>query len=146
MKTELISLSAIEIAEEIADFRTAIIRATKLLVSVGCVKEHYIAEVVENFERLGPYFAVSSEVTIAHAKPSASVKSAGLALLKISNPVLTGSSVNPTTQLVFALATPNPDAHVDLMGDLALKLTDPEVVNSLLIASAKSVIWEILNR
>ena len=145
MKTELISLSAIEIADEMADFRTSIIRATKLLVSAGCVEEDYVAEVIENFERLGPYFAVSNEVTIAHAKPSASVKSPGLSLLKLSNPVLTGSSHNPTSQLIFALGTPSPEAHLELMGDLALKLTDPEVVNSLLIASAKSVIWEILN-
>ena len=145
MKTNLIALDAIRVIDSTSDFELAITAATELLVNIGCARAGYVSAVLENYRTLGPYFVVAPEVAIAHAKPGPDVLSPALSLLKLNNSVASGHSMHKSVKLVFALATPNADAHIDLMGELASRLSSPETMNSLLNASAKSVIWEILN-
>ena len=145
MRTNLIALDAIEVLESAPDFENAIVTATELLVSCGHVTRDYVLAVMQNLRERGPYFVVAPQVAIAHAKPGPEVRSPGLTLLKLNEGVPSGNSIHQSVKLIFALATPDPDAHIELMGDLAVKLSNPEIMNSLLNASAKSVIWEILN-
>ena len=145
MKTSLIALDAIRVLDSTSDFEAAITEAAELLVSTGCAHADYVSAVLENYRTLGPYFVVAPEVAIAHAKPGPDVLSPAISLLKLNNSVASGHSMHKSVKLVFALATPSADAHIDLMGELASRLSSPETMNSLLNASAKSVIWEILN-
>jgi mannitol/fructose-specific phosphotransferase system IIA component (Ntr-type) len=62
----------------------------------------------------------------------------------LNQPVVSGAQENDPVSLIFALCTPDPDQHIELLGDFALIMSDPEIVNSLLKASAESVIQEIL--
>ena len=145
MKTSLIALDAIRVLDSTSDFEAAITEAAELLVITGCAHADYVSAVLENYRTLGPYFVVAPEVAIAHAKPGPDVVSPAISLLKLNNSVASGHSMHKSVKLVFALATPSADAHIDLMGELASRLSSPETMNSLLNASAKSVIWEILN-
>ena len=145
MRTSPVSESAIAVQESAPDFESAIIEACKLLVADRFVKPGYIDEVLANLAALGPYFMVAPQIAIAHAKPSDQVLIPGISLLKLRQPVASGHEIHPEATLIFAVATPNPTEHVELLGSLAELLSDSEVMNSLLNASAKSVIWEIFN-
>ena len=145
MRTSPILETAIAVQESVVDFRSGISVACDLLVENRFVKAGYVKAVIENLEKLGPYFMVAPQVAIAHAKPSDLVLSPGISLLKLNQPVDSGNELHPEATMIFALATPNPTAHIELMGSLAELLSDSAVMNSLLNASAKSVIWEIFN-
>lgn len=145
MRTSLILPSAISVIESAPSFKDAVVEATSLLVTNNFVRQGYVAAVLANLENLGPYFAVAPEIAIAHSAPSDLVIAPGLALVKLNQSVLTGHQLHSQARLIFALATPDPTAHLELMGELASKLSDSNLVNSMLNASATSVIWEILN-
>lgn len=145
MRTSPILQAAIAVQESALDFRSGIITACNLLVDCDFVLPEYVNQVIENLERLGPYFMVAPQVAIAHSKPSAEVLRPGISLLKLLQPVASGNELHPEASLIFALATPDPIEHVELLGSLAELLSDSEVMNRLLNASAKSVIWEIFN-
>ena len=134
---------SIRVAAQELSFSEAVAEATGLLVSAGQAKPEYIGEVLANLEALGPYFVVAPGVAIAHAPPSVATIKPGMALLKLATPCESGSANDPVT-LVFALCSPDSESHLDLLAAFAEKLSDSQVMNSLLNASAESVISAIL--
>ena len=144
MATSLFSPDTIAIREQVPSFLAAITESAGLLVAAGLATSDYVQAVVANFEKLGPYFVVAPGIAIAHAAPSADVLRAGMSLLKLNQPVVSGSKTNDPVSLVFTLCTPDSEQHIEALGDFALLMSDEATVNSLLNASAKSVICEIL--
>ena len=145
MIANLFAPGAIEVATSSPSFDAAIADSAGLLVRAGHANSDYVSEVLENLSKFGPYFVVAPSIAIAHAKPSAAVLSAGLALLKLERGVESGSQQNDPVRLVFSLCTPNADQHIDLLSEFARVMSVEGVVNSLLNASAESVIREILS-
>jgi len=143
VRTSLIDPAAISIQDSVDSFSEAISLSTQLLVKSGHAKASYVSRVMENFERLGPYFVVAPAIALAHAAPGEDVVSPGLSLLKLNQPVVSGALENDPVSLLFSLCTPDSNSHIDLMGEFAKLMGDPEIVNSLLNASAESVIREI---
>ena len=144
MRTSPIDPAAIAVAESATDFAEAIKLASELLVTSGHAQTAYVKRVLDNFERLGPYFVVAPGIAIAHATPAQDVLSPGLSLLKLNQPVVSGAQENDPVSLIFALCTPDSDQHIELLGNFAQLMSDPQIVNSLLKASAESVIQKIL--
>lgn len=144
MRTSPIKLDAISVVEFVNHFAEAIELASELLVTSGHAEGPYVRRVLDNFEKLGPYFVVAPQIAIAHASPGQDVLFPGLSLLKLNQPVVSGSQENDPVALVFALCTPDSQQHIELLGEFANLMSDPGIVNSLLKASAESVIREIL--
>jgi mannitol/fructose-specific phosphotransferase system IIA component (Ntr-type) len=135
---------SISVVESLKDFSQAITLSAELLVAGGHAAPSYVTRVVENYQKLGPYFVVAPQIAIAHAAPSDDVFSPGLSLLKLNNQVDSGDSAGSPVSLVFSLCTPDRDQHIEMLGDFALLMSREGIVNSLLKASAESVIREIL--
>jgi ascorbate PTS system EIIA or EIIAB component len=144
VKTSPINPAAIAVVESVNDFAEAIKLASQLLVTSGHAQAPYVNRVLENFEKLGPYFVVAPGIAIAHATPGDDVLSPGLSLLKLNQPVVSGAQENDPVSLIFALCTPDSDQHIEMLGEFAQLMSDPGIVNSLLKASAESVIQKIL--
>jgi ascorbate PTS system EIIA or EIIAB component len=145
VKTNLISKTAIAISDRAESFELALRASAQLLVSSGHAQESYVDRVLANHHKLGPYFVVAPQIAIAHAVPGEDVLTPGLSLLKLNQGVSSGVEQNDPVQLVFSLCTPDREQHIELLGDFALLMSDKSIVNSLLTASAESVIWEVLS-
>lgn len=135
--------NSIAIVSERLQFDVAVQRATELLVLDQKATTDYVQEVLQNLRELGPYFVVAPGIALAHAKPSASVSEAGFSLLKLDSGSESGS-VNDPVQLLFAFCSPSANSHIELLGDFASIMSEPEKVNLLLNASAESVIRDLL--
>lgn len=144
MLTSLFSKGAISLAPSSDSFRNAVSDSVGLLVAAGHAKPQYVDMVIQNLERLGPYFVVAPHIAIAHATGTGAVLSPGLSLLKLQQGVVSGAGENDPVHLVFSLCTPNDSDHIDLLSEFATVMSGQGVVNSLLNASAESVIREIL--
>jgi ascorbate PTS system EIIA or EIIAB component len=142
--TSLFSKGAISLAPSSQSFRKAVSDSVGLLVSAGHAKAEYVDLVIQNLERLGPYFVVAPHIAIAHATGTGAVLSPGLSLLKLEKGVVSGARENDPVHLVFSLCTPNDHDHIELLSKFAKVMSVEGVVNSLLNASAESVIREIL--
>lgn len=145
MKTNLISRQAISLSPRVESFASALEISAGLLVAAGHANQSYVGRVLESYQRLGPYFVVAPSIAIAHAAPGDDVLSPGLSLLKLDEGIESGVTQNDPVQLVFSLCTPDRDQHIELLGEFAGLMSNQAIVNSLLKASAESVIWEILN-
>ena len=143
MIANLFAAEAIELRHEVSSFSEAVAVSASLLVAAGHAQPTYVDEVLANLRKLGPYFVVAPGIAIVHAAPSQSVLSPGLSLLKLERPVVSGAEENDPVTLVFSLCTPTPDQHIELLSEFARVMTGEGVVNSLLNASAESVIREI---
>ena len=144
MLTSLFSQGAISLAPSSDSFQDAVIDSVGLLVAAGHAKPEYVDLVIQNLERLGPYFVVAPHIAIAHATGTGAVLSPGLSLLKLQQGVVSGAGENDPVHLVFSLCTPNDNDHVDLLSKFARVMSGEGVVNSLLNASAESGIRKIL--
>jgi len=124
-------------------FEAAVSQSVSLLVESGKAQANYVDEVLESLKVLGPYFVIAPGLALAHAKPSDAVIQPGMALLKLATPVASGSANDPVS-LIFSMCSPNANDHLDMLGDFGELMSTENVMNSLLNASAQSVIAEIL--
>ncbi|MGB4706275.1 MAG: PTS sugar transporter subunit IIA [Aquiluna sp.] len=143
MKSSYFAEGAIAIEPSCANFSEAVSKATSLLVATGSATKKYVDETLAALETLGPYFVVAPGLAIAHAKPSDSVLRPAMALLKLAEPVTSGSHNDPVS-LVFAMCSPDSEAHIEMLSEFGALMSGKGVINSLLNASAESVIRQIL--
>ncbi len=145
MRASLFAPGSIAVIDSAESFSEAIAQSANLLVIAGHAKAEYVDRVLANFQKLGPYFVVAPGIAIAHAHPAEDVISPGLSLLKLNNPVSSGATANDPISLVFSLCTPDSEKHIEMLGEFALLMSEQSIVNSLLKASAESVIRQILS-
>ena len=124
-------------------FADAVSQSVSLLVASGKAQLSYVDEVLESLKTLGPYFVIAPGLALAHAKPSDSVLAPGMALLKLAQPVISGSANDPVS-LVFSMCSPNASEHMEMLGDFGQLMSTDQLMNNLLNASALSVIEDIL--
>lgn len=135
--------NSIALTSEQLSFQEAVEKAVGLLELDNRVSSSYRLEVLASLEKLGPYFVVAPGIALAHAAPSESVREIGFSLLHLGEGVRSGSTNDPV-RLLFAFCTPNPDDHIELLGEFANFVSKPGKVNLLLNASAESVIRSLL--
>jgi PTS system ascorbate-specific IIA component len=124
-------------------FADAVSQSVSLLVASGKAQLSYVDEVLESLKTLGPYFVIAPGLALAHAKPSDSVLAPGMALLKLAQPVISGSANDPVS-LVFSMCSPNASEHMEMLADFGQIMSTDQVMTNLLNASAVSVIEDIL--
>jgi ascorbate PTS system EIIA or EIIAB component len=124
--------NAIAIRSKVNNRTEAISVAGELLVQSGRVGKPYVSSMVEAVETHGPYICIAPGIALAHGKPSDHVFETGLSLLVLEQSVRFQHEHNDPIRLVFGLAAKDHISHIDLMAELSEKLSETEVVNSLL--------------
>lgn len=101
------------------DWRAAVELCGRLLVAGGAAEERYVPAMVATVEELGPYAVIAPGVAIPHARPEAGALGVGLSVTVLARPVAFGSRENDPVDVLFGFATPDADAHIELLGELA---------------------------
>jgi PTS system ascorbate-specific IIA component len=118
---------SLAVAVAAADRESAIRASGALLVASGRCTQEYVDQMVAAVDEFGPY------IVIAHARPSDAVVQTGLSLAVLAEPIEFGSHNDPV-RLVFGLAAKDHEGHLEVLAELAERLTDEDFVNSLLNA------------
>lgn len=122
-------------------WREAVEVSGRLLVSSGAAEKAYVAAMVRVVEELGAYAVIAPGVALPHARPEDGALGVGLSLAVLAEPVEFGSPENDPVDLVFGFATPDADAHVELLGELADFIESEESLRALRRAkSAKEIV------
>jgi PTS system ascorbate-specific IIA component len=116
---------------EVTDWVGALSKAVALLEADLKVTSEYLAEVLASNQKLGPYFVVAPGIAIAHAAPGVGVLETGMALLRLEQPVVSGSNNDPV-RLVFAFCAVDSDSHIELLAGFAKVMSAEGNVNRLL--------------
>jgi PTS system ascorbate-specific IIA component len=128
---------------EVTDWEGALSKAVALLEADLRVTSEYLAEVLASNQKLGPYFVVAPGIAIAHAAPGIGVLETGMALLRLEEPVVSGSNNDPV-RLVFAFCAVDSDSHVELLASFAQVMSAKGNMNRLLNEPNLTVIRNLL--
>lgn len=125
------------------DWEGAISAAVLLLELDQRVSSNYLSRVLEANQKYGPYFVVAPGIAIAHAAPGDDVQETGMALLRLENPVVSGSANDPVS-LLFAFCAVDSTSHISLLSQFAEVMSNAGNVNSLLIESNLTIVRNLL--
>ena len=114
--------NSIKHQQEIIDWEAAITAAVSLLEVDAKVTSNYLSRVLEATQKHGPYFVVAPGIAIAHAAPAEDVLETGMALLRLEQPVVSGSSNDPV-KLLFAFCAVDSVSHIGLLSKFAEIMT-----------------------
>ena len=128
---------------EVTDWEGALSKAVALLEADRRVTTEYLEEVLVANQMLGPYFVVAPGIAIAHAAPGVGVLETGMALLRLEEPVVSGSNNDPV-RLVFAFCAVDSDSHIELLASFAQVMSAEGNMNRLLNEPSLTVIRNLL--
>ena len=126
------------------DWRAATRVAGELLVASGRTTPAYTQDIIQMLEELGPYQVIAPGIALVHARPSEAVLTTGLSLAVLEHPVEFGSKANDPVRLVFGLAAQHHDSHIEVLAEIANKLSNERFVNSLLTIHSESDFHRLL--
>lgn len=125
------------------DWEAAIATAISLLEADQKVTAEYLPRVLEANQKHGPYFVIAPGIAIAHAAPGPDVLATGMALLRLEQPVVSGSANDPV-QLLFAFCALDAHSHIELLSRFAEVMSTEGNVNSLLNEPNLTIIRNLL--
>lgn len=140
----LLSERAIRIGATVPDWRAAVRASGEALVASGATDDGYTDEMIRTVEELGPYIVIAPGIALAHARPSPSVRHAGMSLVTLAQPVPFGHRLNDPVRLVVGLAAPDADGHVAALATLADFLSDDARREQLLAARDASTVHALV--
>jgi len=130
---------------EAADWRAATRVAGDLLVASGRTTSTYTDDILAMLEELGPYQVIAPGIALVHARPSEAVLTTGLSLAVLAHPVEFGNKANDPVSLVFGLAAQHHDSHIEVLAEIANKLSSETFVKSALTIHSEADFLRLLS-
>lgn len=93
------------------DWQEAVALAGKLLLNANVIKEQYIAAMIENIEKNGPYVVIYPGIAIPHALPEDGAISTGAAIVRLKHTVCFHHEEHDPVKYIIALSIQESD-HV----------------------------------
>lgn len=141
----MLEASHIKIVDKQLNATQALQEIGELLVDVGSVDKQYIQNMIDSYEKLGPYFVIAPGIALAHAKPDASVIKDDVALVICKKPVLFHSHNDPVT-LVFGICATSGKHHMEKIVDMANLLDDEKTIQKINEATSVNEIAQLINK
>lgn len=137
----LLPESFIEVAEEIANWKEAVLMSTEILLRNRYITERYVDKIFENIETMGPYMVLAPELLMPHARPEDGALKTGISLLKLNKPVeFFGNEIS----IVVTLSSTDSNSHIDYIQKLVTLLNEEERYMELLNSRDKKEVIKLL--
>jgi mannitol/fructose-specific phosphotransferase system IIA component (Ntr-type) len=117
-----------------------------ILIDHGNATTEYLQAVKDSIAGPnGTYIDLGAGIALAHARPEAGVRSTGLSVLHLAEPVLLSDDPDHPVTVIIALAAEDASSHLGVMKTLAKVLTDEQLRHSLLNATSTADIMSALS-
>ncbi|MCT4781886.1 MULTISPECIES: BglG family transcription antiterminator [Exiguobacterium] len=136
---ELITQDNVQLMERVSDWKEAIRLAARPLEENASIETRYIETMIANVEQHGPYVVLMPDVAIPHARPEDGVRSLGMSVLKLTEPVV--FPTDKPVRLFFVLAAIDQTTHLKALAQLTELLGNEADLNHVL---ASKTIEDIL--
>ncbi len=138
---KLLPENFIEVAEEITNWKDAILMSTGILLKNRYITERYVDKIFENIETMGPYMVLAPELLMPHARPEDGALKTGISLLKLNKPVeFFGNEIS----IVVTLSSIDSNSHIDHIQKLVTLLSEEEKYMELLNSRDKKEVIKLL--
>lgn len=89
------------------------------LLDAGVIAPEYITAIVQQHQKLGPYYVLAPGLAMPHARPEEGAKGLGLSLLKLQRGVSFGADEFDPVDIIIMLAAPDKHSHIEMISALA---------------------------
>lgn len=138
---ELLNYDRILVRAEAQNWQEAIKLGGDMLLKDGCITKQYITNMIDNVNTLGNYMILAPKVAMPHAQIDNSVRQTGFSLVILKEPV---PFSRETVQIFVILAAIDKKKHTRALKDLMFLLEQENSISSLLNASTKETVIDIL--
>ena len=139
-KENLISI----IENKNVNWKDAINLGVDLLVENDIATKELANSIIENTEKLGPYYVLMPNVALAHTSPGFYNKKIGLSLVVFKNKVSFSKEQRHDVNLLFTLSALDGDSHMSILQSFAnLFSNDEKLVEKAINAKDKKEIYEL---
>ncbi|HDS1153614.1 TPA: PTS sugar transporter subunit IIA [Pluralibacter gergoviae] len=136
----------IRVQESAQSWQQALAICAAPLLESNTIRPEYLTAIVNEHNRLGPYYVLAPGLAMPHARPEEGALGLGLSLLKLHRGVRFGSEENDPVDLVVMLAAPDRHSHIELISALAALFSSDEDMRLLHQARTAEEIKNIINR
>ncbi|MGL4382674.1 MAG: PTS sugar transporter subunit IIA [Bacilli bacterium] len=134
------NLAAVNV--KVNTWQEAIYVGGQLLIEKGLIKKGYLDDIVSAMNELGPYAVIAPGIALAHARPSSDVLEDCIALITLQEGVNFNHKTNDPVDIVFVFGAKSNNAHLDVIQELAIIISNPNNVEAIKQANS---IPELLN-
>lgn len=116
---DLTSRELIKLNIQADDWEDAIRKSAQMLIDEGKVKGEYVDDMVNAVKESGPYFVLTKNVALPHARPESGALESAIGIATLKTPVNFGSEANDPIKYLFCLSAKNSTEHLNALTELA---------------------------
>jgi ascorbate PTS system EIIA or EIIAB component len=143
---ELLTEDMIQFETRISNWKEAIAKAAEPLLKNGYIKQSYIDKMIENVEKIGPYFIIHPELAIPHARPEFGVQKLGMSFLKIEEPTYLLNEEKNAVKVFICLAAIDNTTHLKALAQLTKLLGNKESLKEIFEVKNKEELLNLINK
>ncbi|EHB1881685.1 PTS transporter subunit EIIA, partial [Salmonella enterica subsp. enterica serovar Typhimurium] len=114
-----LSDATITLQESVETWPQALEICGKPLLDAGVIAPEYLTAIVQQHQKLGPYYVLAPGLAMPHARPEEGAKGLGLSLLKLQHGVSFGADEFDPVDIIIMLAAPDKHSHIEMISALA---------------------------
>ncbi|EDV0659245.1 PTS sugar transporter subunit IIA [Salmonella enterica] len=114
-----LSDATITLQESLETWPQALEICGKPLLDAGVIAPEYLTAIVQQHQKLGPYYVLAPGLAMPHARPEEGAKGLGLSLLKLQRGVSFGADEFDPVDIIIMLAAPDKHSHIEMISALA---------------------------
>lgn len=146
MLNDVISQDLIETNVTVDTPHEAINYVGNLLKGQDLIKQSYIDEMLESFEKNGPYFVIAPGIAMPHARPEAGVRGVGISLITLQKPIKFNHIENDPVKLIIGLCAVDNQSHLNALSNLMEILSDEDKLEKIKNSESSGEILDILSK
>ncbi|EMH4162655.1 PTS sugar transporter subunit IIA [Pluralibacter gergoviae] len=137
----------INVQEKVASWQQALDICARPLLQAKIIEPEYVAAIIEQHHKLGPYYVLAPGLAMPHARPEEGANGLGLSLLKLREGISFGAAEDDApVDVIIMLAAPDRNSHIDMISALAELFSSDEDLQQLHQAQTLEEIKNIINR
>lgn len=144
MLSDLLTMDMIQLSDEKMTWEEAIALSAKPLQESNKITDNYVPAMINKVKDYGPFIHIGKKIALPHARPEDGVKSLGMSLLKLINPVKLLDDEKHEISIFICLAAVDNEMHLKALASLTKILSNKEKLEELLTAETKQEIVELL--
>lgn len=143
MLKDMLKKANVKVVQQVADWQEAIHKSTQMLIDSGYVTPQYAEAIINETNRLGPYYVLTPEVALPHARPEKGVLKKQLAALLVKNGVTFRKNEVPV-KVFIVLAATDSSSHLSALQELSGLLMDQSKVKRLVTCDTADELYKLI--
>lgn len=136
----------IQLQDSVENWPQALEICARPLLEMNVIAPEYITAIVEQHQKLGPYYVLAPGLAMPHARPEEGAKGLGLSLLKLKEGLSFGAGEFDPVDVIVMLAAPDKHSHIEMISALAELFSSDEDMAQLHVATTREEIKAIIER